>query len=157
MLPHSPLQHLLLSVLKLPLVATSGNISGSPLCITEEEALTQLAPVCDAFLVHNRQIRHRLDDSIVHIIASQPVLIRRARGYTPYAIAIPAHMRHDPSPDLFAAGSHQKNTFAFAKKNQIYISQHIGDLESAETCRAYGQEVEKWENLLASANQWNRR
>lgn len=150
MLPHSPLQHLLLNVLKLPLVATSGNISGSPLCITEEEALTQLAPVCDAFLVHNRQIRHRLDDSIVHIIANQPVLIRRARGYTPYAIAIPAPMRHDPSPDLFAAGSHQKNTFAFAKKNQIYISQHIGDLESAETCRAYGQEVEKWENLLGA-------
>lgn len=149
MLPHNALQHLLLNALNRPIVATSGNISGNPLCITEEEALLQLHMVVDAFLVHNRQIRHRLDDSIVHIIANRPMLIRRARGYIPYAIDIPEGLGEHSSKPLFAAGSQQKSSFAFTKKNKIYTSQHIGDLELAQTCRAYDQEVEKWERLLA--------
>lgn len=149
MLPHNGLQYLLLNILNRPLVATSGNISGNPLCITEEEALTHLSSIADAFLVHNRQIKHRLDDSIVHIIANQPVVMRRARGYTPYAIAIPEYIEKNTSVTLFAAGGQQKNSFAFAKTNQIYVSQHIGDLEVAKTCRTYDQEVEQWEKLLA--------
>lgn len=148
MLPHNGIQHLLLKALNHPLVATSGNISGSPLCITEEEALSQLSPLVDAFLIHNRQIMHRLDDSIVHIIDNKPIMMRRARGYIPYAIPIPEYF--DPlKTAVLAAGSQQKCSFAFIKKNQIYMGQHIGDLESANTCKAYDQEVEKWEKLLA--------
>lgn len=143
MLPHNALQHLLMKALNRPLVATSGNISGRPLCITEEEALSQLSGVADAFLVHDRAITHRLDDSVVQIMAGQPVVMRRARGLIPYAIPF-----KPDSPPLFAAGSQQKNSFAFKKESRIYISQHIGDLESAATCRAYVQEVEKWERLL---------
>lgn len=146
MLPHNALQHLLISSFAKPLVATSGNISEKPLCITEQEALSQLSEVADVFLVHNRRIMHRLDDSIVHLIAGRPMLIRRARGYIPYAVKIPPSL---PSiPESFAAGGQLKNTFALGKKNTIYLSQHIGNLEEADACQAYGEEVDKWEKLL---------
>lgn len=145
MIPHNALQILLLKSLSRPVVATSGNISGRPLCITEEEVFGQLGSIADAFLVHNRRIMHRLDDSIVHVMANQPVVIRRARGYIPYAIPIP-----NGSEPLFASGGQQKSSFAFINRSRIYMGQHMGDLEHAETCRAYDQEVEKWERLLAA-------
>ncbi len=151
MLPHNALQLLLQNALDLPLVATSGNLSGNPLCISEAEALAQLSQVADAFLVHNRRISHRLDDSIVHVIAERPVVLRRARGYIPYAIPLPDRLAVEASLSLFAAGSQQKSSFALKKKSMIYMSQHIGDLETAATCRAYEKEVAKWENLLAIA------
>ncbi len=146
MLPHNALQHLLLHHFPRPLVATSGNSSGKPLCITEEEAFETLASIADLFLIHNRKISHRLDDSIVHVMAGQPVVIRRARGYTPSAIPAPG------SANLFAAGSHMKNSFAFLKRGRIYMSQYIGDLDSADNCRAYEGEIDKWERLLGVQN-----
>ena len=91
---------------KNPLIATSGNISGMPLCITEEDAFCQLGAVADAFLVHNRRIMHRMDDSIVQIIDGRPMLIRRARGYIPYAIDIPEPL-HSSQCSL-GAGGHLK-------------------------------------------------
>lgn len=148
MLPHNALQHLLLGALGKPLVATSGNISGRPLCVTEEEAFSQLSAVADVFLVHNRRIANRLDDSIVHIIEDRPMLLRRARGYIPYAMKIPQASSPLTSV-LLAAGGHQKNSFAFAKGNKIYVGQHIGNLETVHNCRAYDQEIEKWETLLS--------
>lgn len=148
MLPHNAMQYLLLHQLDRPLVATSGNIAGRPLCITEEEAFDALSSVADVFLIHNRKIKHRLDDSIVHVIADQPVIMRKARGYIPCAIPIPEFIKANPQQNLFAAGSHMKNSFAFMKQRQIYISQYIGDLDSVENCKAYDEEVSHWETLL---------
>lgn len=145
MLPHNGLQHLLVEALQRPLVATSGNVSGKPLCITEEEAFTDLMSIADAFLVHNRKIVHRLDDSVVHVIGEQPVMIRRARGYIPYVL----EMEGSKEGGVLGTGSHMKNTFALAKGPSIYMSQHIGDLESVAACQSYEKEIEKWENLLS--------
>lgn len=146
MLPHSPLQHLLMHRIAKPLVATSGNISGMPLCTSEEEAFATLTSIADLFLIHNRAIAHRLDDSIVHVMAEQPVVIRKARGYIP--MAIPLSEQAQRQSPLFAAGSHMKNSFAILKQKNIYISQHMGDLDSVESCRAYEEEVNSWEQLL---------
>jgi hydrogenase maturation protein HypF len=148
MLPHNALQYLLLSSLQIPLIATSGNISNRPLCITEEEAFSELSNVADAFLIHNRRITHRLDDSVVQIISDRPMLIRRARGYIPYAISIPEQL-NPSSSCILAAGGHLKNGFAIAKKSKIYVSQYIGDLDSCENCQSYNKEVTSWEKLLS--------
>lgn len=145
MLPHNAIQHMILKTFAQPLVATSGNLSGGPLCTDDNEALTKLSPIADAFLLHNRQIVHALDDSVVHIIDDRPMLMRRARGYIPYALPL----QHEQTEQtLIAVGAQLKNTFAFAKGKNIYISQHIGNLDSASTCRAYDQSIEKWESLL---------
>lgn len=144
MLPHNGLQHLMLGAIGKPLVATSGNVSGHPLCIAEQEALDQLSGIADVFLVHNRDISHRVDDSVVHIIADLPMMIRRARGYVPSAVTVSEKFARP----VLGVGGHLKNTFALAKEGQIYLSQHIGDLDSLETCRAYDASVEKWKALL---------
>jgi hydrogenase maturation protein HypF len=148
MLPHNALQHMIIHAFGQPLVATSGNLSDGPLCINDEDALTQLSHVADLFLLHNRQIVHALDDSVVHVIGDRPMLIRRARGYIPYTVPIPSPIEHATCP-LIAVGTQLKNTFAFAKEKKIYISQHIGNLDSVSTCLAYDQSIEKWEKLLA--------
>jgi hydrogenase maturation protein HypF len=144
MLPHNALQYLLMGKLQRPLIATSGNISGKPLCITEEEAFKQLSGVADAFLVHNRRIIHRVDDSIVQIIAGEATILRRARGYIPYLINLPLHL----SAWTIAAGGHLKNSFALAKDRHVYGSQYIGNLDSTDACQVYDQEVASWESLL---------
>lgn len=147
MLPHSALHHLILKALNRPLIATSGNISGAPIAITEEEAFSSLSEHVDGFLVHTRRIIHRVDDSIVQVIKNKPTILRRARGYIPHAICLPTNM--NMTQELFATGGHLKNSFAFGKKNKIYLSQHIGDLDSAQAIRSYHQEIEGWTNLLA--------
>lgn len=151
MLPHNALQHLLMERVTKPLVATSGNSSGWPLCITEQEALASLSDIADAFLVHDRLINHRLDDSIVHVMAGQPVIIRKARGYIPCAITVPPHMQGATTgaEHVFAAGSQMKNSFAFLLQGRIYMGQHIGDLDSVAHCQAYDSEVASWKALLA--------
>ncbi|MBS3905059.1 MAG: carbamoyltransferase HypF [Simkania sp.] len=146
MLAHNAIQYLLLNALKRPLVATSGNISGKLLCATEEEAFSQLSSVADLFLVHNRRIMHRLDDSIVQIIDNRPMVLRRARGYIPYVTTLPEQLSSETC--ILASGGHLKNSFALAKDRQIYLSQHIGDLESIDACQMYDQEVKSWEALL---------
>lgn len=152
MLPHNALQYLLLRRFAKPLVATSGNISGKPLCITEQEAFEELSSIADVFLIHNRKIKQRLDDSIVHVIADHPVVMRKARGYIPFAISVPESLNAEKSESLFAAGSQMKNSFAFLKQNHIYMSQYIGDLDSVDNCRAYDREVNNWETLLGIQN-----
>ncbi len=148
MLPHNALQHMLLRRFKGPLIATSGNMSGGPLCITEKEAFEALSPIADVFLIHNRKIHNRLDDSIVHIIAEQPMVLRKARGYIPHAIPMPKSLENKSIKSLFAAGSQMKNSFAFLQQGQIYMSQHIGDLDSANNCKVYDKEINRWKELL---------
>jgi hydrogenase maturation protein HypF len=132
MLPGNPLHHLLLRALDAPVVATSGNLSEEPLCTDEHEALARLAGLADLFLVHDRPILRHVDDSIVREIAGRELVLRRARGFAP----LPISVDHD-LPRTLAVGGHQKNTVAIAVGSQIFLSQHIGDLESAESQRAF--------------------
>lgn len=146
MLAHTALHYLMLEHLKRPLVATSGNRSGSPIALTEEEAFSELGAITDFFLVHNRRIIHRLDDSLVQIVGERPVILRRARGYIPHALSFSI-----PSPSsssVLSVGGHMKNSFALMQKNSVYLSQHMGDLETSEGEMAYEKEVKSWEVLL---------
>jgi hydrogenase maturation protein HypF len=132
MLPYSPLHHLLLQELGFPVVATSGNLSEEPICIDEGEALARLAGIADVFLVHNRPILRHVDDSVVREMAGRELVIRRSRGFAPLPISVA-----EPLPSLLAVGPHQKNTIAIAVGEQIFVSQHVGDLETAESLHAF--------------------
>jgi hydrogenase maturation protein HypF len=125
MLPYTPLHHLLLAELGLPIVATSGNCSDEPICIDENEARTRLAGIADGFLVHNRPIVRPVDDSVARIVLGQEMVLRRARGCAPFPITVA-----EPLPALLALGAHQKNTIAVAAENQIIVGQHLGDLDT---------------------------
>jgi hydrogenase maturation protein HypF len=132
MLPGNPLHHLLLRALDAPVVATSGNLSEEPLCTDEHEALARLAGLADLFLVHDRPILRHVDDSIVREIAGRELVLRRARGFAPLPISVDGDL-----PPILAVGGHQKSTVAIAVGSQIFLSQHMGDLESAESQHAF--------------------
>jgi hydrogenase maturation protein HypF len=132
MLPGNPLHHLLLRALDAPVVATSGNLSEEPLCTDEHEALVRLAGLADVFLVHDRPILRHVDDSIVREIGGRELVLRRARGFAPLPISVAGDL-----PPILAVGGHQKNAIAMALGSQVFVSQHIGDLESAESQRAF--------------------
>ncbi|HUU45391.1 MAG TPA: carbamoyltransferase HypF [Acidobacteriota bacterium] len=131
MLPYTPLHHILMSTLQCPVVATSGNLSDEPICIDEREALTRLLDVADLFLVHNRPIHRHIDDSIVRVIMEREQVLRRARGYAPLPIPLSTEV-----PPSLAVGAHLKNAIATGMGREVFVSQHIGDLESAEAVRA---------------------
>ncbi|MFC5525819.1 carbamoyltransferase HypF [Rhodanobacter ginsengisoli] len=137
MLPYTPLHHLLLHELDFPLVATSGNRGEEPIVVDETQALARLDGLADGFLVHDRPIRHRVDDSVVRLIAGQPSVLRRARGHAPLALDDPAS-----TTPLLALGGHQKTAVAVAVQGRIVLGPHIGDLGGAETREAYGQSVD---------------
>ncbi len=129
MLPYTPLHVLLLEYSPAALVMTSGNLSEEPLVFTNSLAREKLAGLADAFLMHDRDIHIPCDDSVVRAdYSEEPVLIRRARGYVPEAIQLPFE-----SPEILAVGAEQKNTFCLAWEQQAVVSQHIGDLDTAET------------------------
>ncbi len=132
MLPYTPLHHLLLGEFGGPLIATSGNLTDEPICTDEDEAVTRLGHIADLFLVHNRPIERHADDSVAWIVDHQPRLLRRARGYAP----LPVLLKH-PAPTILAVGAHLKNTIALSVERQVFISQHIGDLETAEAMAAF--------------------
>ncbi len=132
MLPYTPLHHLLLRDLDRPVVATSGNRSDEPICTDNDEALTRLADLADAFLLHDRPIARHVDDSVAWIVDDTPRLLRRARGYAPLPVRLAA-----PVPTILAVGGHLKNTVALSVGRQVFISQHIGDLETAEAMAAF--------------------
>jgi hydrogenase maturation protein HypF len=132
MLPYSPLHHILMRELKIPVIATSGNISEEPICIDETQALEKLNGIADYFLVHNRKILRHVDDSIARIAGGREMIIRRARGYAPLPVVISG--LNEP---VLAVGAHLKNTIAVNKNNNVFISQHIGDLENIESINAF--------------------
>ncbi len=123
MLPANPLQHLLLQELNYPLVMTSGNLSGKPPAITNEQALDDLHDIADGFLLHNRDIVQRMDDSVVR---DSGEMLRRSRGYVPDAIALPPGFRD--VPPILCLGADLKNTFCLVRGAQAVVSQHLGDL-----------------------------
>lgn len=132
MLPSNPLQHLLMQMLQIPVIATSGNLSDEPICIDEREALHRLLGIADAFLVHDRPILRHADDSIVRHLLGREQVLRRARGFAP----LPIHTGRSLGP-MLGVGAHLKNSVAIATDRRIVISQHIGDLDTAEACDAF--------------------
>ena len=148
MLCYAPLHYLLFEQLNNygtdVLVMTSGNISDEPLICKNEPALERLGKVADAFLMHDREIYRQVDDSIIHFVDEQPVLLRRARGYVPSPIFTEENCRQV----IFAAGADLKNTFCFAKQNQLICSEHIGDLEDAEVYHHYINSIEHLRTLF---------
>ena len=139
LLPYTPLHHLLLRRLRVPVVATSGNLSDEPICTDEREALIRLSGIADFFLVHDRPIVRHVDDSIVRQMAQRELVLRRARGFAP----LPVRLRGTESgkasrlPTVLAVGAHLKNTVALAVGPQVFISQHIGDLETPQAFHAF--------------------
>jgi hydrogenase maturation protein HypF len=150
MLPYTPLQYLLFHDAAgrpagtgwlddphdLTLVMTSANPGGEPLVTGNEEALARLAGIADAYLVHDRDIVVRCDDSVVRATAIEPQFVRRARGFTPRAIALAV-----AGPPIVAMGGHFKNTVCVTRGDEAFVSQHVGDLDNAPTCTALEQAV----------------
>ena len=125
-LPYAPLQHLLFADARVKaLVMTSANLSEEPIAIDNDEARARLGEIADAFLMHNREILQRCDDSVAAVVDGIPQLVRRARGFVPLGVALPLE-----SPPLLAVGGHLKNVFALARGKFAYQSQHLGDLEN---------------------------
>jgi hydrogenase maturation protein HypF len=137
MLPSTPLHHILLGAFGRPVVATSGNSSDEPICIDEHEALERLRGIADLFLVHNRPIVRHMDDSIVRIMAGREMVLRRARGYAPLPVTLKSTNLDTKTKIVMAVGAHLKNTVALRVAANIFISQHIGDLETQEAHAAF--------------------
>ncbi|MEZ5849674.1 MAG: carbamoyltransferase HypF [Hyphomicrobiaceae bacterium] len=135
MLPYTPLHHLLLAEVGRPLVMTSGNLSNEPQCIDTGEARVQLAGIADAWLMHDRDIANRLDDSVVRIDGHGATVMRRARGFAPAPIALAS--RFHAAPEVLAFGGELKATFCFLRDGSATLSQHLGDLEEPATCEDY--------------------
>jgi hydrogenase maturation protein HypF len=156
MLPYTPLHHLLLSQLGFPVVATSGNLSDEPICTDEREALERLGGIADLFLVHNRPIVRHVDDSIVRVVMGRELVLRRARGYAPLPVQLqnPAAGVQTPTrgnaPSVLAVGAHLKNTIALSVGSQVFISQHIGDLETDQAYEAFRRVIADFEKLYDS-------
>lgn len=142
MLPSTPLHHLLLAELGFPVVATSGNVCDEPICTDEREALSRLHGIADVFLVHDRPILRHVDDSIVREVCGRELVLRRARGFAPLPIAVAGEL-----PAVLAVGGHQKNTIAAAVRSDVFLSQHIGDLETEASFRAFTEVIESFARL----------
>ena len=156
MLPATPVQHLLLAAFGGPLVMTSGNLHDEPIQTDDDEARRALAGVADAFLGNNRPIRSRFDDSVVRVIAAGSAgdavqTVRRARGYAPLPVPLAGEgaTHPDGSPRVvLACGPQQKNTFCLLRGEQAFVSQHIGDMENAETFDAWLAAMARYERLF---------
>lgn len=131
-LPYSPVHYLLLNELGFPVIATSANLSEEPICIDNEEAYQRLHNIADLFLVHNRPIVRHVDDSIARVLVDRVQILRRARGYAPLPIDMGVQV-----PVTIAVGAHLKNTVGIATGNLAFLSQHIGDLETAASYKAF--------------------
>lgn len=144
MMPYSPLHHLLLRDLGRPLVMTSGNISNEPICYADGEATQRLAKIADYFLLHDRRIHMRMDDSVVRVVNGHESIVRRARGYAPAPIKTSFSFEHP----VLACGAELKNTFCLARDNYAFVSHHIGDLENLETLSSYIEGVAHFKRLF---------
>jgi hydrogenase maturation protein HypF len=141
MLPYSPLHHLLLADAGIPLVMTSGNVSDEPIAFTDEDARRRLAGIADLFLLHDRPIRTRTDDSVLR----GRRVVRRSRGFVPEPLPLPA------APALLATGAELKSTFTLARDGRAWVGHHIGDLRNVETLASFADGVEHFERLFAVA------
>lgn len=155
MLPATPLQHLIARAFDGLLVMTSGNVHDDPIVIEEHEAFEQLAGIADAFLVNNRAIIERFDDSVVRVLEPAGVdpvvqVIRRARGLAPAPVKLPAqvHELGEESPELLAVGSELKNTFTITRGEEAFVSQHLGDMEHVASFDNWLETKDLYEKLF---------
>jgi hydrogenase maturation protein HypF len=143
MLPYSPLHHLLLGDAGVPLVMTSGNVSDEPIAYRDDDALERLAGIADRFLVHDRAIETRTDDSVVR----GPLVLRRSRGQVPAGVELPVAAERP----VLACGAELKATFCVAKAGRAWVGHHIGDLKNWETLASYREGIAHFERLFAVA------
>ncbi len=143
MLPYTPMHYLLLRESNMILIMTSGNLSEEPIAMENEEAQRRLGHIADYFLLHNREIYSRYDDSVVRILDGETIMIRRARSFAPYPIHLPYSF-----PQILAVGPELKNTFCLTKDKFAFISQHIGDLENIETLDHFENTIELYQKLF---------
>jgi hydrogenase maturation protein HypF len=137
MLPYSPLHHLLMGQCPFPVVATSGNRADEPIAIENDEASERLKDIADVFVLHNRPIARSCDDSVARFSGGRPQILRRARGYAPLPVLTLRDL-----PPVLAVGGHLKNTVAIALGRQVFLSQHIGDLDAVESRQAFERAIE---------------
>ncbi|MCX7718921.1 MAG: carbamoyltransferase HypF [Candidatus Sumerlaeaceae bacterium] len=149
MLPYTPLHHLLLREAGLPLVATSGNLSDEPICTDEREAAVRLGAIADWLLVHDRPIARAVDDSVVRVLCGREQVLRRARGYAPLPVMLPGLVAEGET--IFAAGAHLKNTVALTAAGGVVLSQHIGDLDTAESHEAFVRTAASLQGLYGAS------
>ncbi|MBV9816948.1 MAG: carbamoyltransferase HypF [Solirubrobacterales bacterium] len=156
MLPYTPLHHLLLGDFAAcggrgALVMTSGNVSDEPIAYRDDDAVERLSCIADVFLVHDREIETRTDDSVARTVSlggrARPLMLRRSRGYVPARLTLPVPA---PAP-LLACGAEQKSTFCVARGERAWVGHHIGDLEHVTTLRAYTEGIAHFERLFAVA------
>ena len=143
MLPGNPLQHLLLATLGRPLVMTSGNVSDEPIAYRDADALGRLSGIADFFLLHDREIHTRSDDSVLRLYRGEPLFLRRSRGYAPRAVTLPA-----PVKNLLAVGGELKGAVCLTRGMQAFMSQHIGDLKNPATLSSLEETVTHLGRLL---------
>lgn len=143
MLPYTPLHYLIFNEGIDVLVMTSANISDFPIVYKNEEALEKLSFIADGFLMHNRDIHVRCDDSVVREFNGKEYLIRRSRGYAPFPIKI-----NEDIDEILSCGAEQKSCFALSKNNYVFLSQHIGDMKNAETLQFFKEQIKHFENIF---------
>jgi hydrogenase maturation protein HypF len=143
MLPYTPLHHILLRDTGLPLVMTSGNLSEEPIARDNDEALRRLSGIADYFLIHNRDIYSRYDDSVAIVERGTSQLVRRARSYAPYPIRLSFKTKQ-----VLSCGAEDKNTFCLTKDNYAFLSQHIGDMENMETLEHFDSTISLYKRLF---------
>jgi len=147
MLPYTPLHYLLLQNLHSPaIVATSANLQDQPLIFKDDEALQKLAGISEYFLLHNRDIENRVDDSIMQEMDGRGVILRRARGFVP--LPVDTGNLRVRNTGVLGCGAELKNTFCLARDNLIFVSQHIGDLKNEETYNFYKEEIQKFQKFF---------
>lgn len=143
MLPYTPLHHILMRRAPWPLVMTSGNLSEEPICRDNDEALRRLKGIADYFLVHNRDIHARYDDSVCLVERGAPRTVRRARGYAPSPIGLPFRARQ-----VLACGAEEKSTFCLTRDEHAFLSQHIGDMDNEETLEHFKNTIDLYRKLF---------
>ena len=145
MLPYTPLHHLLFQQIDVPLVMTSGNISEEPIAYKNSQAVIRLGNICDYFLIHDRDIFSRYDDSVIKVFDDKEMIIRRARGYAPYPVKTDTDIGNSV---ILAVGAQEKNTFCLQTGNYALVSQHIGDLETSVSYDFFRQTLKNYKKIF---------
>ncbi len=143
-LPYTPLHYILLRKLRQPVVATSANITDEPIVKDEQDAFTRLSGIADHFLSHNRDIVRRCDDSVVRIIAERQVPVRRSRGFAPLPITVPFRFKEP----VLALGPHMNSTVAIGIDDRVFLSQHVGDLDTPLALEFYEETIHDFLKLF---------
>ncbi|MFN2456555.1 MAG: Sua5/YciO/YrdC/YwlC family protein, partial [Pyrinomonadaceae bacterium] len=143
-LPYTPLHTLLAEALRRPFVLTSGNVSDEPIAYDDTDAVQRLSAIADRFLIHNRPIATRTDDSVVRLFRGREYPVRRSRGYVPHPVPLPVALARP----VLGCGAELKNTFCLARGRHAFLSHHIGDLENYETYRSYVEGIVHFRRLF---------